>query len=479
MDKNLFQERIRSLSSSFPYIESRTAEAFGKALTELDNWELYRINPIQFAADRGMNPDEIVNLFVCAARIGLFDLTWDLICPVCSGLLSTDQVISHLNRESFHCAYCHVDLPVILDDYIEITFTVNPEVYQININPYHDHDTFRQAFFSRNFKFPKVTIKTILQCHIEFFFVWPEKYETYEFELKPERMYRLISIKINSGVSLITDNSEASSGTQTVHIHGDSGKFSPEEVRLHPGQVKLYVHNAHSSPIDILIFEADYPLLHKLEKDYPPIIAPFLTGKMLLNNQAFRSLFKMQELATDLRISVRSLTMLFTDLKGSTKLYDTVGDMRAYRLIQNHFSLLEESARKYAGAIVKTMGDAIMASFSEPGNGVMAAVDMMKNICNMPEDENGKLGLKIGLHEGPALTVNNDGRLDYFGQTVNIAARVQGLAQAGEIWLSDSVFHGTNVNEPLQANGYTYEARSVKLKGVGHHAKVYMCKKNS
>jgi len=477
MDKKLFLERVRSLPSSFPYIGSRAAEAFGKALTELDGWGLHRINPIRFATDRGMNPDETVNLFVCAARIGLFDLSWDLICPVCSGLVSTDQVISHLNSGSFYCAFCDVELPIILDDYIEITFTINPDVYKININPYQDQDTFQRAFFSKNFRFPEVVIETMLRSYVGFFFIQPEKYETYEFELKPERIYRLISVKINSGVSLITDNSETSSGTQTVHIHGDSEKFSPQEIRLHPGQVKLYVHNAHISPIDILIFEADYPLLHKLEKDYPPVIAPFLTGKMLLNNQAFRSLFKIQDLATDLRISVRSLTMLFTDLKDSTKLYDTVGDMRAYRLIQNHFAVLEASARKHAGAIVKTMGDAIMASFSEPGNGVMAAVDMMENIRNMPGDENGDLGLKIGLHEGPALTVNNDGRLDYFGQTVNIAARVQGLARAGEIWLSDSVFHGKRVNESLQASGYTYEASSVKLKGVGHHAKVYMCRK--
>jgi len=315
----------------------------------------------------------------------------------------------------------------------------------------------------------------VRRCHIGLFFVWPGKYETYEFELNPERIYRLISIKINSGVSLITDNSEASSEIQTVHIHGDSEEFSPRKVLLHPGPVKLYVHNACASPLDSLIFEADYPLLYKLEKDHPPVIAPFLTGKMLLNNQAFRTLFKMQDIATDLRISVRSLTMLFTDLKGSTELYDTVGDMRAYRLIQDHFSVLEASARKYAGAIVKTMGDAIMASFSEPGNGVMAAFDMMRNIRNISGDENGELGLKIGLHEGPALTVNNDGRLDYFGQTVNIAARVQGLARAREIWLSESVFHGKSVNESLRANGYTYEAHSVKLKGVGQPAKVYKC----
>jgi len=152
MDKNLFQERVRSLSSSFPYIGSRAAQAFGKALTELDDWGLYRINPIRFATDRGMDPDETVNLFVCAARIGLFDLSWDLICPACSGLLDTAQVISQFNRESFYCAYCDIELPIILDDYIEITFTINPDVHQISINPYQDKSTFQRAFFFGEFQ---------------------------------------------------------------------------------------------------------------------------------------------------------------------------------------------------------------------------------------------------------------------------------------------------------------------------------------
>src|SRR5262249_53437764 len=162
--------------------------------------------------------------------------------------------------------------------------------------------------------------------------------------------------------------------------------------------------------------------------------------------------FRAQELAAGLRLSIKNLTLLFTDLRGSTDLYDKTGDFFAYKIVQDHFDELGESVRHNAGAIIKTMGDAVMASFSSPRDGVRAAVDMMDRIekLNVKLRADGhETGLKVGLHEGSALAVNADERLDYFGQTVNIAARVQNLAKAGEIWLTEPVFLAAGVAEEL------------------------------
>jgi class 3 adenylate cyclase len=126
--------------------------------------------------------------------------------------------------------------------------------------------------------------------------------------------------------------------------------------------------------------------------------------------------------------------------------------------------------RENAGAVIKTMGDAIMASFSRPLDAVRAAVDMVERVeaLNAGWRRDGhELGLKVGLHEGPALAVNADDRLDYFGQTVNVAARVQALAEAGEIWHTDRVLEVPGVEELLRAHGFRASAHSVSLKGVG------------
>ena len=145
----------------------------------------------------------------------------------------------------------------------------------------------------------------------------------------------------------------------------------------------------------------------------------------------------MQGLAPDMKLKLRSLTLLFTDLKGSTALYDREEDMAAYRLVQDHFAALKEVVRGDSGAVIKTMGDPVMAAFPSGNDGTAAAIAMMAAMQALPGGRRvNEVGLKVGLHAGPALAINAGQTLDYFGQTANIAARVQGLADAGEICLS-------------------------------------------
>ena len=115
---------------------------------------------------------------------------------------------------------------------------------------------------------------------------------------------------------------------------------------------------------------------------------------------------------------------LFTDLKGSTELYERVGDLVAYDLVRAHFRVLHEIVAAESGAVVKTIGDAVMATFPTPDRAMAAALKMREALKNLKGD----LLLKIGIHEGPCLAVSLNDRQDYFGRTVNIAARVQGLA---------------------------------------------------
>ena len=151
-------------------------------------------------------------------------------------------------------------------------------------------------------------------------------------------------------------------------------------------------------------------------------------------------------------------------------MYDRAGDLVAYRLVQDHFKELTATVKKHEGAIVKTMGDAIMASFSRPIDGMMAALEMLERLdaLNSRWKELGyELGLKVGLNEGPALAVMTDDRLDYFGQSVNVAARVQGLASSGEIWITDSIWNHPSVAEMIQKSGMQTERKEAILKGVG------------
>src|SRR6185312_8965677 len=167
---------------------------------------------------------------------------------------------------------------------------------------------------------------------------------------------------------------------------------------------------------------------------------PFMTAKRLLTNQTFRDIYRADALHVDQRLKITSLTFLFTDLKGSTELYERVGDLVAFDLVKAHFRVLLEIVASEAGAVVKTIGDAVMATFPTPDRAVRAAIRMrgaMRDLNN--EYGRDDLLLKIGIHEGPCLAVTLDERQDYFGQTVNIASRVQNLAVSRAILATGSV----------------------------------------
>src|SRR5262249_28977179 len=140
------------------------------------------------------------------------------------------------------------------------------------------------------------------------------------------------------------------------------------------------------------------------------------------------------------KLRILSLTFLFTDLKGSTELYERVGDLAAYELVRSHFSVLQNIVGMESGAVVKTIGDAVMATFETPDHAVSAALKMRDGMNSLNSERGHEdLLLKIGIHEGPCLAVSLNDRQDYFGQTVNIASRVQGLAQSRSIFATEPV----------------------------------------
>src|SRR5262249_35729315 len=154
------------------------------------------------------------------------------------------------------------------------------------------------------------------------------------------------------------------------------------------------------------------------------------------------------------RLKITSLTFLFTDLKGSTALYDRVGDLAAFDLVRAHFVLLHEIVAAQAGAVVKTIGDAVMATFPTPDRAVGAALRMREAMRTLGESHGSEdLLLKIGIHEGPCLAVTLNDRQDYFGQTVNIAARVQGLAASRSIYATGAVVEDAQTSKLLEASG--------------------------
>jgi class 3 adenylate cyclase len=187
-----------------------------------------------------------------------------------------------------------------------------------------------------------------------------------------------------------------------------------------------------------------------------------LTAPEVISLQVFRDLFAEATLRPGDEAGVSQVALLFSDLQGSTALYERVGDAVAFNMVREHFALLASIVRDHDGAVVKTIGDAVMASFGDPANAVKAALAMQARIASFGE-EGHELVLKLGVHVGPSVVVNLNDRLDYFGSTVNMAARLQGQSQGGDIVLSRAVADDPAVRPLLAAVPAREE--SVPLKG--------------
>ena len=173
-------------------------------------------------------------------------------------------------------------------------------------------------------------------------------------------------------------------------------------------------------------------------------------------------------------MKIMSLTFLFTDLKGSTELYERVGDLAAYDLVRHHFRVLNEIVASEAGAVVKTIGDAVMATFQTPDHGLSAALRMRDAMQKINiERGNEDLLLKIGIHEGPCLAVTLNDRQDYFGHTVNTAARVQSLASSRAIFATSSIVEDAQSSKILASSGLHPVQQRAALRGIADEMLVY------
>jgi class 3 adenylate cyclase len=194
-------------------------------------------------------------------------------------------------------------------------------------------------------------------------------------------------------------------------------------------------------------------------------IGRFLTGKRMLTNQTFRKLFKAETIEVGTGLQIKSLAVLFTDLQASTAMYERVGDLKALDIVRRHFAVLEGVVAAQRGAVVKTIGDAVMAVFPEPDRALAAAAEMIANVRQAVaygED----LVLKIGVHCGPCVAIQSNNQVDYFGRTVTIAARVQGLAEGGEIVCTEDVWSQPGVQDLVAERGFFSRPEQPLLKGI-------------
>jgi len=450
--------------------DSGCVAAIEGSVREGPDRDLCRVNVLDFAARHRLNEERTIAAFLHAARLGVFELSWNVLCPGCGGVLDAGATLKTINREEYDCGLCAAGYKPTLDEMVEVTFTVSPRVRRIAA---HDPDTlpeveyYRQIFWSSGVDLPETLGASLAEFTVDSIELRPGERAVLSVEL-PNHFVILFD-PVTHGTHFIEVKGEPTRERQTLSMVFNKVQAPAGTIQMRPGPLRLSLDNQTDRRVLPGLWIAGDSLHRLLGRR-----RPFLTAKRLLTNQTFRDIYRTDTLDIDQRLKITSLTFLFTDLKGSTALYERVGDLVAYDLVRQHFRVLYEVVAAEAGAVVKTIGDAVMATFPTPDRALAAALRMREEMTRInAERRNEDLLLKIGIHEGPCLAVTLNDSQDYFGQTVNVAARVQGLASSRAIYVTRSVVEDPKAAKILAASGLQPTMQRAALRGIADETTVY------
>jgi class 3 adenylate cyclase len=377
-----------------------------------DELSVQRIRPYALASRWGVNRRAVLEMFLRATRAGILDMSWDLLCPSCRGRTEGHTNLGDVRGRS-HCDTCQIDFSVNFDHNIEVVFKPNPSVRAVE---------FDAAFCVGS---PQLQPHVVMSQSISSLRSLPVK-----LQLETGR-YTLRASRVPGSVSLSADLD----GLPKVDLRATSFGWPPEQ-----GHVSL-------QPTLNLINATEGEQTFQLERTAWSDQAATAADVTAL--QVFRDLFASEVIRPGEEISIGSVTLMFTDLRDSTRLYRRIGDASAFGRVREHFEILEKSIASEGGGIVKTMGDSVMATFRNPVAALRAVWNAQTQIAEYGEP---MLWLKVGLHKGPCIVVNLNDRLDYFGSTVNITARLPGFSQGGELVFTQEIYSDPEIKAFLDGS---------------------------
>jgi len=413
-------------SNDSPEQKRAIAERLADFLERGDDLAVSRIRAYKLADDWNEPRRLVLEICLRATRLGLLDFQWDLLCPMCRGPQESGVSLKDIKTD-VHCESCQIDFTINFDRYVELTFRPNPSVRRV--------ETLSYCVGSPHWT-PHVVAQQLLSAG-----------HTRELTLPLESgNYRIRALELSGSQDLVVSPEGESSAQVTVSNNGWS-------------RDTLHVREKFSLTLKNDTDAEQLVILERLEWSDQATTAAEVTAL-----QMFRDLFATEALRPGEQISVGTLTVLFTDLRHSTQLYREIGDATAFGRVMSHFDVVRKAIVEHDGAIVKTIGDAVMAVFRSSADALLAMLEVQ---CVLAEPTDGSLPLqlKAGLNTGPCIAVTLNDRLDYFGSTVNMAARLEGLSSGSDVIISRSVYEDARVRELIESDDFAAVPFDMTLKG--------------
>ena len=447
--------KIELLIKRIEKLKKRSA-ANTTAIDAIQNWlnnsnllQRLRINPYSVANDSGLEVKAIISEFLYGVKAGLFDLHWDVHCPHCNMITAEFNDLADASALSF-CEMCERDFEVDFLDRVEVTFSLNKEIEDPKLSPVCA---------------PPPVLKAKFQLVTPF-----NETDSAIVTLEKGRYRYCCPLTCTKGILVV--EGEKTEERQEIQLKQLPGKeFDQKKLSVRPGQVKIELTNI-GHRLSGMIMHAE-ELLDELTLDQLP---PRLSGLQIIHFPDYKRLFGDQVLSGRERMKIRSATIMFTDITGSTRMYEKLGDATAYNIVRDHFEILFEAIEQQGGTVIKTIGDAVMASFVTNEQAIKAAAEALEGLqkYNIARPEDEQLRVKFGIHRGSAVLVNLNNRLDYFGSIVNKAARIQDASKSYEISFSDEVYNDRDFLAALRTIGVSGIQKHLEdLKGIDGRQTVY------
>jgi class 3 adenylate cyclase len=424
-------ERLRQFGLAPELVDRLAAH-----LSNADDADVLRMRPFTLADAWGKARLDVLRLFLYATRAGMLDLEWDVICPNCRGASARAATLSDLSRDA-HCTSCNIRYDVNFDESVELRFSVNPDIREAVDMPYCIGG-------------PANTRHIMSQ-------LWLPPRGTKELQLRlPLGAYRLRSRQLPAVAAI-----EAGDGVRATQVRFGEDSIEVEDPGMHEGDVTLLLENATDTNLLVVLEQSAWS-------------AQAASAALVTALAEFRQLFSSEVLSPGLGVAIRNLTFLFSDLKDSTAIYDTIGDSPAYARVRDHFDVMNRIIADWRGALVKTIGDAVMAVFPSVEDAIEASLEIQREFtAGEIARGNPALKVKLGLHRGPCIAVNANDLLDYFGSTVNIAARVQATSVGGDIVVTQDVLTDPGVQMVVERAAPGIESFERELKGFSQAFTLY------
>lgn len=423
------QKRLKNISTNIIHQTGRAdivAELidFIKRADEID---LQHIKPLKLARQWHAEPNNVLQVFLHSVKEGLLNFNWNLTCPNCRKIQKTCKTLNEIH-EPIYCYGCNEEFNVNFNRSVQLSFKPNPLIRKISGKSYALSD-------------PQKSPHIVIQQY-----------------LKPGQR-RYVKTQLENGIYHLKASNAEGEATLIVSKDGqDTVKVRLTELGIE-GEAQIV-----NQPNLILENNTQKDQLFTIEKaawDPEEVSAAHVTSL-----QVFRDLFAHEVLRKGEKIAVDQLTLMFTDLFNSTGMYHEEGDNHAVGRVIEHFDVLHQAIAKEEGAIVKTIGDSVMAVFSNPVQAFKAFANA-QNIISKDKRFDKSLKLKAGIHHGSCVAVNLNSKIDYFGSTVNMASRLVDYADENEVVISEVVSSNIDMQKILNNQRFKYTTKKdyVQLKG--------------